>query len=378
MKKLDKIIIVLITLLLSACGSRPPSEADGWRLADNEVDVYVRETIYTMADDKMTEYLEVHEGTWTASEDPEVAIIIENGSIFVGLHSGFNVYPVSSYELEEMQYTSKENDYKPGRPAYTLSLKVPDFFARYVDEMSTFYTFLDESIYSDDNYGFIFTAGTDGKIASYSMERSNHQYSITDNRINQQDVYEEEKSEKIESEHSEGYYTDGTYHATVDGHNGPLTAEVTIIDGTIAKVNVIDHEETRGLADPAIEEVPDAIVKNNSTNVDTVSGATVTSEAIIEAAIEAKKQAESNPMHESAGSGPKESPQELSLKSMRDLAKEYVDEWNGYDNTLLEEDWTDDGVWRYYMFQDGPTQHMVGVIVHSETGEVRGDYGGID
>lgn len=142
---------------------------------------------------------------------------------------------------------------------------------------------MDESIYSDDNYGFIFTAGTDGKIASYSMERSNLQYSIIDNRINQQDVYEEEKSEKFESEHSEGYYTDGTYHATVDGHNGPLTAEVTIIDGTIAKVNVIDHEETRGLADPAIEEVPDAIVKNNSTNVDTVSAATVTSEAIIEA-----------------------------------------------------------------------------------------------
>ena len=69
----------------------------------------------------------------------------------------------------------------------------------------------------------------------------------------------------------------------MDGHNGPLTVEVTVEDGVITSVEVTEHEETEGLSDPAIEDVPAAIVENNSTDVDTVSGATVTSEAIIEA-----------------------------------------------------------------------------------------------
>lgn len=68
----------------------------------------------------------------------------------------------------------------------------------------------------------------------------------------------------------------------------------------------------------------------------------------------------------------------LSLEKMRELAKQYVNDWNGYDNNLDEEFWDDEEVWRYYIFQDGPTQHIVGVGVHSETGEVKGDYGGID
>lgn len=73
------------------------------------------------------------------------------------------------------------------------------------------------------------------------------------------------------------------FQATVEGHNGPLTVEVALEEGTITRVEVVEHEETEGLAEPAIEDTPAAIVENNSTDVDTVSGATITSEAIIEA-----------------------------------------------------------------------------------------------
>lgn len=76
---------------------------------------------------------------------------------------------------------------------------------------------------------------------------------------------------------------DGTYSATVDGHNGDLEVEVVVEGSAIMDVVVTNHVETEGLSDPAIEEVPAAIVENNSTEVDTVSGATVTSEAIINA-----------------------------------------------------------------------------------------------
>lgn len=82
-------------------------------------------------------------------------------------------------------------------------------------------------------------------------------------------------------------YTDGTYESTVEGHNGPLTVVVTVEDSVISNVEVTEHEETDGLADPALEEVPAAIVASNSTDVDVVSGVTVTSDAIIAAVEEA-------------------------------------------------------------------------------------------
>ena len=92
---------------------------------------------------------------------------------------------------------------------------------------------------------------------------------------------EEDAAEEIEA--SDAQYPDGTYEATVDGHNGPLTVVVTVEGNVITAVEVTEHEETEGLADPALEDVTAAIVARNATDVDVVSGATVTSEAIISA-----------------------------------------------------------------------------------------------
>ncbi|MEY8292400.1 FMN-binding protein [Carnobacteriaceae bacterium 52-44] len=78
-------------------------------------------------------------------------------------------------------------------------------------------------------------------------------------------------------------YTDGTYEGTADGHNDSLSVEVTVENGEISDIVITDHAETEGIADPAFEEVPAAIMESNSTDVDTVSGATVTSNAIMSA-----------------------------------------------------------------------------------------------
>lgn len=101
--------------------------------------------------------------------------------------------------------------------------------------------------------------------------------------VSEEETEDSEDTETEDEETVSGDFEDGTHTATVDGHNGPLTVEVTVEDGVITSVEVTEHEETEGLSDPAIEDVPAAIVENNSTDVDTVSGATVTSEAIIEA-----------------------------------------------------------------------------------------------
>jgi len=78
-------------------------------------------------------------------------------------------------------------------------------------------------------------------------------------------------------------YNDSTYEGTGQGNNGDITVSVEVKDGKIADVEVVSHEETEGICEPAIEQVPESIVEKNSTEVDTVSGATNTSNGIIEA-----------------------------------------------------------------------------------------------
>ncbi len=76
------------------------------------------------------------------------------------------------------------------------------------------------------------------------------------------------------------------------GFGGDITVEVTLEGETITNVEILSHEETDEISDPAIEEVPAAIVAANSTEIDTVSGATYTSEGIIEAVNAALESAE--------------------------------------------------------------------------------------
>lgn len=76
-------------------------------------------------------------------------------------------------------------------------------------------------------------------------------------------------------------YKDGTYTATTSGNNGDVTVEVTIEGGKITAVTTPEHSETAGLGDVAMEQVSASIVEANSADVDTVSGATVSSNAVI-------------------------------------------------------------------------------------------------
>lgn len=82
-------------------------------------------------------------------------------------------------------------------------------------------------------------------------------------------------------------YTAGTYTAEAAGNNGLVKVAVTVSDDAITLVEVTGHAETPGLSDPAISNIPAAIVEHQSLAIDTVSGATKTSNAILTAAAEA-------------------------------------------------------------------------------------------
>lgn len=75
---------------------------------------------------------------------------------------------------------------------------------------------------------------------------------------------------------------DGTYEGAGKGMNGDVNVSVEVSGGKISAVNVGDHAETEGISDPAIAEMPEKIVAKNGTDVEVVSGATMTSNAIIE------------------------------------------------------------------------------------------------
>ena len=89
----------------------------------------------------------------------------------------------------------------------------------------------------------------------------------------------EEEEEAEESEEAE----EEVFEGTAEGHEGDVTVEVTMVGDDITNVEVVDHQESDGIADPALEETPSAIVEANSPDVDAVTDATVTSEAIMEA-----------------------------------------------------------------------------------------------
>ena len=86
-------------------------------------------------------------------------------------------------------------------------------------------------------------------------------------------------------------YTAGVYTAQANGNNGPVTVEVEVNDSEILNVRVTDHAETAGLSDAPIERIPAEIVEGQTLAVDTVSGATNTSNAILKAAEDALAQA---------------------------------------------------------------------------------------
>ena len=91
---------------------------------------------------------------------------------------------------------------------------------------------------------------------------------------------------------------DGTYEATGEGFGGDITVEVTIEEGEVASVEVVDHGESTDedaypeapSVNEALEVVPERIVDADGTeNVDGISAATETSTGIasaVEAALQ--------------------------------------------------------------------------------------------
>lgn len=73
-----------------------------------------------------------------------------------------------------------------------------------------------------------------------------------------------------------------SYQGTGEGYQGEIVTEVHLENNKIQKIDLIESEETEDLAEPAFESISEEIIASNSTEVDTVSGATGSSNGYIE------------------------------------------------------------------------------------------------
>lgn len=78
-------------------------------------------------------------------------------------------------------------------------------------------------------------------------------------------------------------YQAGTYTSTVKGHNGDMTVEVVFDNMSILSVTILEHVESAGISDLALERIPQEVVGGQTLSADVVSGATISSLAVLTA-----------------------------------------------------------------------------------------------
>lgn len=100
-----------------------------------------------------------------------------------------------------------------------------------------------------------------------------------------------------------GIYVPGTYTGEAEGHGGPVTVTLTVDGNSIVKVDEVvgdDETSTRGGKFISDGTFAAQIEAAQSADIDGVSGATETSEAIEEAVAEALEQAMNTASEEKA------------------------------------------------------------------------------
>ncbi|WP_138206929.1 FMN-binding protein [Haloimpatiens lingqiaonensis] len=116
------------------------------------------------------------------------------------------------------------------------------------------------------------------------------------NTVNISEEYSDKDNSNINSTNSntgtaKGQYKDGVYQGVGNGYRRDLTVEVTIKNGKISRVDIVSDNETPKFSRIPFETIPEEIVNAQSTEVDLVSGATMTSRGVIEAVNDALSKA---------------------------------------------------------------------------------------
>ena len=97
--------------------------------------------------------------------------------------------------------------------------------------------------------------------------------------------------EQEPQEPTEDLYTPGSYTGKSSGYGGEVTATITVDANSITDVELTGNDETESIGGVALEELTQQILSAQNAEIDGVSGATVTSDAIKYALEDALNQA---------------------------------------------------------------------------------------
>jgi urocanate reductase len=87
----------------------------------------------------------------------------------------------------------------------------------------------------------------------------------------------------------------GTYTGSAQGRFGQISVEVELSDDAINSIKVTENNDSDGVSDLPVERIPKEIVEYQSLGVDSVSGATFTSNAVKSAVSKAVEKAGGDP-----------------------------------------------------------------------------------
>ncbi len=97
------------------------------------------------------------------------------------------------------------------------------------------------------------------------------------------------------NEEEEFTFNPGDYEVSTLGHGGSLPMKVTFSEDRIESIEIDKDGETEGLADVVFVRIPDRIIEGQTLNVDALSGASETSNAVLGGVAKAIKLAGVNP-----------------------------------------------------------------------------------
>lgn len=97
------------------------------------------------------------------------------------------------------------------------------------------------------------------------------------------------------NEEEEFSFEPGEYEVSAIGHSGSLPMKVSFSEKRIESIKIDTEGETEGIADVVFVRIPDKILEGQTLNVDALSGASETSNAVIDGVAKAVKLAGVNP-----------------------------------------------------------------------------------
>lgn len=109
-----------------------------------------------------------------------------------------------------------------------------------------------------------------------------------------QDGVQDDIQDKKVQDAQEEIYKDGIFEGVGFGYRAGLRVSVEIKNNKIVDIKIISHNESPGFFEMPFDIIPDNIIQNQSTKVDTISGATATSNGIQQAVNNALKKAKIN------------------------------------------------------------------------------------